>query len=83
MNATRPLAHLLPRLKTKKAKEALSFALAVKNFTEAKMTAKEALHHGRSESARWWAGEARMEWRKLAPLLGLEAPPARVVVVPL
>lgn len=74
MNATRPLAHILPRVKTKKAKEALSFALCVKNFTEAKTTAMNALHNGRSESARWWAAEARMEWRKLAPLLGLPSP---------
>lgn len=77
MNATRPIAHIATRLKTKKAKEFLAVMLAVQSFTEAKAAALEARRNQRTESARWWAEQARYEWRKLAPLLGLPAPAAR------
>lgn len=77
MNATRPIAHITTRLKTKKAKETLSLMLSVKGFTESKAAALEARRNQRTESARWWAQQARYEWRKLAPLLGLPTPDAR------
>lgn len=71
MKATHPLAQLLSKLKTKKAKDTLDLLLVAAAFTSAKATALEHRKAGRTEAARWWAAQARAEWQKINRRLGL------------
>lgn len=81
MNATSPLLHLFRRLRTnKKATENLNLMLTAKSFTECRQSALDARRQGRTNDARFWAQQARAEWRQLAPKLGLKSPPNRDAV---
>lgn len=73
---TNPLSALARKLRTPRAQSRLNIAFSISAFTRHKQYAVEMAKKGNADSARFWAKQARHEWRVIAAWLGLPAPNA-------
>lgn len=73
---TNPLSALARKLRTPRAQSRLNIAYSIAAFTRHKEWAVLRAKEGNADSARFWAKQARHEWRVIAAWLGLPAPKA-------